>query len=67
MGLNNIKKILKSFIEQVQDIEDSAQPFFDLLEIATQTGAQLDGIGEIVGQPREFFDDVTYRQLLFLR
>lgn len=67
MGLNNIKKIMKAFLEQVQDIEDLTQPFFDRLNIATQEGAQLDGIGEIVGQPREFFDDVTYRQLLFLR
>lgn len=67
MGLNNIKKILKPLIGQVQDVEDMFQPFFERLNIATATGEQLDKIGEIVGQPRELYDDDVYRQLIFLR
>lgn len=67
MALNNIKKILKAYLEQIQDIEDALQPFYDRLNINTQSGAQLDRIGEIVGQPRGAQDDDVYRQLLYIK
>ncbi len=49
---------------EVQDFEDAVYPMFDLLNIDTQIGAQLDGIGEILTTPRDGKSDVDYRVAL---
>ncbi len=50
---------------QFQDLEDATQSLFTLLDIDNSSGAQLDVIGRIVGQPRSGQADAVYR--LFLR
>lgn len=56
-----IRAVLDAFSVQIQDLE---RVFFDLLEnrwIDTATGAQLDGLGAIVGEPRQGRNDEDYR------
>lgn len=53
--------------EQIQDIEDIGFELFGRLDIDNQEGEQLDGIGEIVGQPREGLTDDEYRVFLKAR
>lgn len=52
---------------QFQDLEDSAQTMFTLLDIDNSSGTQLDTIGRIVGQPRLGSSDTTYRLYLKAR
>lgn len=47
--------------EQIQALEDAAYAMRNRLNIDLSSGAQLDGIGAIVGQAREGRDDATYR------
>lgn len=49
------------FGTQVQELEDALWPLFDRLNIDTQEGTQLDGIGSIVGQTRMGLSDDLYR------
>jgi hypothetical protein len=60
-GKQHVENLIASYAEQVQDLEDV---YFEvLLETALDTavGAQLDGIGSIVGEPRDGLDDDDYR------
>lgn len=60
----NIVSLLSAFGEQVQLLENA---IFDTLEgrqLATAVGAQLDGIGRIVGQARNGQSDAVYRDFL---
>lgn len=62
-----IEAVLTSYIKQVQDLEDM---FFQLLGdrwLDTAQGAQLDGLGQIIGEAREGRDDVDYLQALYAR
>lgn len=64
-GQPRIEAMISSFVEQIQDIENA---MFDLdagRQIANAVGAQLDGIGEIVGFPRNGLDDMTYLVFLY--
>lgn len=49
------------------DIELAAQSLFSLPDIDDSSGAQLDLIGRIIGQPRIGSDDATYRIYLKAR
>ena len=58
----NLNALLKSLgTEQVQDIEDALCAFYDRLNIDLMVGAQLDGIGQIVGIVRDGKNDEVYR------
>lgn len=57
----NIKAIVESYAIQIQELE---YVFMSLLVdryISTAEGAQLDGIGEIVGETRQNRNDTDYR------
>jgi len=63
----NIENFLKVYLEQVQELETM---FCELLEdtnIFTAIGEQLDGLGEILGQPRNGLSDAVYRIRLFVK
>jgi len=63
-GKTRIEGLLDAFSQQVQDYEDAVIPLESLLDIATQEGAQLDGIGTILGEAREGRTDADYRTAL---
>jgi len=59
--------ILESFIEQIQDLENSSFELIDERTIDTAVGAQLDGIGSIVGEDRLDRSDDDYRTAIRIR
>lgn len=52
---------------QAQDMEDAGQSLFSLPSIDDQEGANLDTIGDLIGQPRTVTDDATYRTYIKAR
>lgn len=56
-----ISAILTAVARQIQGAEDAAWDVWLRTQMATATGAQLDEVGDIVGQAREGRDDDTYR------
>lgn len=66
-GRPNIEGVLQSYLEQVQELE---VVFFALMVeryVLTAIGAQLDGIGDIVGEARGGKDDTNYRAAILGR
>lgn len=59
-----LEAYLSSFITQVQLLEAAFFDIYSLLDIDTQTGAQLDLIGRIVQRAREGRSDAEYRPWL---
>ena len=66
-GKTNLINFIQVYTKQVQDIEDALEPFDLLLDIASQSGQQLDEIGDIVVQPRLGNTDARYRILLYTK
>jgi len=66
-GKATIEGILTVYLQRWQELEDMAYDFFELLDIDTAVGAQLDLIGEIVGEERHTLDDDRYRKFIYLR
>lgn len=58
----NIQNIVRAFVEQIQNAEDTARDLFLFLSIETATGDNLDSIGEIVNVERTSLDDTIFRQ-----
>jgi len=63
----NLKAILDSMVNQVQDLEDVFYSLLDGRWIENATGQTLDDFGTIVGQNREGFDDDFYRVLIYVK
>jgi photosystem II stability/assembly factor-like uncharacterized protein len=67
-GKPGFEGLLDSYLEQIQELEGV---FFDLLSIVTdpdsQTGAQLDLIGRIIGEDRKGKTDAVYLQAIKAR
>jgi len=60
-GLPVMEGVIASYMEQIQELENV---FIDLLLLRTldnAEGAQLDGIGDIVGEPRLGRNDTDYK------
>lgn len=63
MAENNIAKLLRAWMTAFQELEDATQQVLALRTVDVATGAQLDVIGKLVGQPREgVSDDELYRR-----
>lgn len=60
----NVKFLLQTFLEELQEIEDTNTTLILQDSIATAGGVQLDGIGEHLGKRREGLSDVNYRVAL---
>jgi len=52
---------IKSYVDQIQDLEEVFYDMLTLRNIDTAQGAQLDGMGSIVGEPRAGRGDFDYR------
>lgn len=59
--------LLSLFGEQIQDLEDALDQVLNETDLDTAVGAQLDGIGEIVGEDRSGRTDGPYRIALRTR
>jgi hypothetical protein len=66
-GLPVITEYIKSFAIQLQELENVFFKLLLLRSLDTATGAQLDGLGLIVGEPRQGRDDVNYRAAISSR
>lgn len=51
----------------IQELEDVLWDLLTLRHLSSATGKQLDGLGEIVGEPRGSTDDEVYRDGLYLK
>ena len=63
-GKERIVALVRSLVSEAQTVEDAEFPMLDLLNIDTQIGEQLDGIGDILTEPRAGQSDVNYRLAL---
>ena len=63
-GKERIEGVLSAIVRQVQDLEDGIFPLNAGRQLANAEGAQLDGVGQIVGLERNGMDDDTYRVFL---
>ena len=59
-GKVRIEGIIRALVEPLQEIEDVLQDMLNYRSLLTAFGAQLDIIGEIVGQPRQGRSDEDY-------
>lgn len=59
--------LVRIFVEQLQAVEDALYDLLVLRALDTAIGAQLDGIGSIVGEPRYARNDFDYRAGLRFR
>lgn len=59
-----ITALLRAIAAEVQEYEDAVFPLLGLLDISTMIGAQLDGIGDILTEPRAGQSDADYRVAL---
>ncbi|MBV1928695.1 MAG: DUF2612 domain-containing protein [Gammaproteobacteria bacterium] len=63
----NVVNLLKSFLENIQLVEDVYQDLNTNRSITTAVGVQLDNIGTIVGEARQGLEDDPYRRAINLR
>lgn len=63
----NFISFVDGFAVSAQDLEDELYRFFSELSLNNATGAQLDGIGEILGESRLARTDDDYRAFLSVR
>lgn len=63
-GKPKIQAIITSLVKGIQDLEDALYALDQYQQLAYSFGAQLDGIGEIVGLERNGLNDTEY--LIFL-
>ena len=60
----NVQFLLQTFLEELQEIEDTNTELLLQDSIADAEGVQLEGIGEHLGKRREGLSDVDYRVAL---
>lgn len=60
-GKDRLEGMLNALSAEVQSAEDALYELIDQRALANAEGAQLDGIGEIVGEPRNGRPDSAYR------
>lgn len=63
----NIIDLLAVFLQRYQDVENVFWDLLTLRDAYTATGAALDGVGKLVGQPRNGMLDEDYRRFIFAR
>lgn len=64
---SRISNMLRCFVNQIQGVENAASDFFSAFDINTAAGAQLDLIGEWLGEPRLGQTDDEYRDSLYFK
>jgi hypothetical protein len=63
----NLKAVITSYAEQIQDLEDDVRDLIEQILIPNAVGVQLDRIGKVIGQLRWGRIDADYRRLLLAR
>ena len=63
----NLKKLLEIYVDELQEIEDALAEIMESRNLETTIGAQLDIVGERVGENRTSSDDDEYRALIYFR
>jgi hypothetical protein len=66
-GKPRLQALLEAFLTQVQALEDALFSVLEETPISTAVGAQLDGLGSIVGEAREGRADPDYRIAILAR
>lgn len=59
-GLSNFAALITSLVTQIQDLENALYPLDQYRQLQFAYGAQLDGIGDIVGLKRNGLSDAEY-------
>lgn len=62
-----LNQIVKAIVDPMQEIEYVGNDLYINRRLSQATGAQLDGIGEIVGEPREGRSDEDYKEAIEFR
>lgn len=62
--LNDLEKLVRSYVLEVQAFNDAATDALTLMSLDGAVGVQLDGLGVIIGAERQGLDDDEYRTLL---
>jgi len=62
-----LNRVLSIFSEQIQEIEDALDDLENSVYLGSAVGTQLDGIGEIVNEPRLGRTDVDYTAAIRIR
>jgi len=62
-----LAKVITSYVEQIQDFENALFGVYWGRMLDYAVGVQLDGLGEIVGEPREGRNDDDYRVAIRVR
>jgi hypothetical protein len=60
-AVTNFEKLLATYIQQIQELEQALFQLIDDRTLETSLGAQLDGLGSVVGEARLGRDDDAYR------
>lgn len=66
-GKGNLEGLMGLIGKRTQGQEDAIFELLSARELATAVGAQLDGAGRLVGQPRNGLDDDSYRTRIQVR
>ncbi len=61
---DNLHAVVASFAQQIQEIEKELSLFMTKQSLNYARGDQLDGIGEIVGEPRKGRNDTDYNEAI---
>lgn len=60
-GKKNVEAVLRSYLQQVQDLEDLVHAVIDGRNLDVSEGEQLEFLGKLVGQSRTTPDDELFR------
>lgn len=63
-GKPRIASLLQAMVKRVQELEDAAWDVMNRYDVDNADTARLDVIGRVVGQPRLWGDDETYRWVI---
>jgi len=63
----NIKGLLNAIIEPLQDIENNLFELYKNRSLTNASGYYLDGIGAIIGEPRDYRNDTDYKLAILVR
>ncbi len=66
-GQHSVRGILNSFLSQVQEVEDATFAVISGRILDAAVDAQLDSLGDLVGEPRKGRSDTDYREAIRLR
>ncbi len=66
-GKPTLAKVLTTYVDQIQDLENTAFGVYFGRMLSNAEGEQLDGLGDIVGEPRDGKTDAEYRIAIAVR